>query len=160
MLASCSPAGDENAPGNLTERDSLALVNMVKTRETAMIGRDLAAVMAQFGGDATFINGGGFYYETLDEISRFHRSMFENDSLTYTYRTGNTLIRPLGRGTAIVYYPWEQVWTMRHVRSDTLNEVGLMTLIAVKTDTTWKWKAVTNQRTREFFVDLRSHKSQ
>jgi hypothetical protein len=158
FLVSCSPVGDSRVDGALTGADSLALLNMVKAREAAMINRDLPTVMAQFDNDATFINGGGYYYGTSDEISRFHQNMFDNDSLTYTYRAGATSIRSIGRNVAVVYYPWEQRWTMRSVVSDTLTETGLMSLIAVKADTAWKWKAVTNQRTKEFFVDLRSHR--
>lgn len=158
-LVSCSPRDRGDVGASITTGDSLALLSMVRARETAMINRDLPAVMAQFDSSAAFINGGGYYYEASSEIRSFHRSMFENDSLTYTYRIGNILIRSLGRDFAVVYYPWQQSWTMRHVSSDTLNESGLMTLIASRKDNGWKWRAVTNQRTKEFFADLSSHKS-
>jgi len=132
---------------------------MIKDREKAMINKDINSITQQFDTNATFINGGGFYYEGINEIRQFHKSMFDNDSLTYTYKIGVPLINSIQKNTAIIYYPWQQLWTMKNVKSDTLNEVGLMTIIAVKENGNWKWKSITNQRTKEFFNDLKKHKA-
>jgi hypothetical protein len=133
---------------------------MVHTRELAMINRDIRSVSQQFDSGATFINGGGYYYQGIDAIRGFHRSMFDNDSLTYTYRIGTPLIHAIQSDVAIVYYPWQQRWTMKHLKSDTLDEVGLMTIIATKEKGAWVWKAISNQRTKEFFDDLRTHRAE
>ena len=139
--------------------DSNVLRTMVAQREKAMIDKDINSITEQFDTSATFINGGGYYYHGLTEIKNFHNSMFNNDSLTYTYKIGNVTIHPIEDNVAIVYYPWQQQWTLRKIKSDTLNEVGLMTIVAAKTNGQWKWKSITNQRTREYFEDLETHKS-
>ena len=123
-----------------------------------MVEKDINAITSQFDTTAVFINGGGYYYKGIDEIRTFHESMFHNDSLTYTYKIGQPLINMVQPNTAVIYYPWQQLWTMKKDKSDTLHEVGLMTIIAVKNNT-WRWKAITNQRTKEFFMDLRDHKA-
>ena len=143
----------------ITSSDSISLLKMIKDREKAMINKDINSITQQFDTNATFINGGGFYYEGINEIRQFHKSMFDNDSLTYTYKIGVPLINSIQKNTAIIYYPWQQLWTMKNVKSDTLNEVGLMTIIAVKENGNWKWKSITNQRTKEFFNDLKKHKA-
>lgn len=132
---------------------------MVNQREKAMIGRDIHTVTQQFDSSANFINGGAYLYRGLSEIKDFHNQMFTNDSLTYTYKIGKVFIDPVGADVALVYYPWQQQWTLKHVKSDTLNEVGLMTITAIKEKGQWKWKAVTNQRTKEYFDDLTKHKA-
>ena len=158
VLASCVKQSEK--PNEVfTSNDSLWLLKMVKEREDAMIKRDLNAIVKQFDEKATFINGGGFYYEGINEIKEFHAGMFTQDSLTYTYKTGNTLVHSIGNNTALVYYPWQQDWTMKNIQSDTLHEIGLMTIIAVKQNGGWKWRSITNQRTKEFFNDLHTHKA-
>lgn len=157
-LISCAQkTNQQNA--QITLNDSLTLIKMVKSRESAMIDKDINSIVQQFDSNATFINGGGFYYEGINEIKQFHQSMFNNDSLTYTYKIGDPLINSIQSNSVIVYYPWQQLWTMKNIKSDTLIEVGLMTIIAVKEDGNWKWKSITNQRTKEFFKDLKKHKT-
>ena len=158
FFVSCSPSAINDDKGR-RERDSLQLVEMVHVREAAMTGKDLPTIVYQFDSQATFINGGGFYYEGIAEIKAFHQSMFDNDSLTYTFLTGKPEVNTILPNVAIVYYPWQQQWTMKHQQSDTLHEVGLMTIIAVKEKERWKWRSMTNQRTKEFFPDLRRHKA-
>lgn len=144
---------------NFTSNDSIALLKMVNEREAAMSAQDIAAIVNQFDSTATFINGGGYYYNGLQEIKDFHFKMFTMDSVKYSFETGKTLINPVTSEVALVYYPWQQNWTMKHEVSDTLHEIGLMTIIAVKNNGQWKWKSMTNQRTKEFFPDLTKHKA-
>ena len=115
--------------------------------------------MQQFDTSANFINGGGFYFEGATEIRNFHNSMFLNDSLTYTYKTGQTTIKQISENVTLLYYPWQQNWMVKKVQSDSFKEVGLMSIIAMKTVNGWKWKSITNQRTKEFFEDVTQHKS-
>ena len=145
---------------SFTSADSLQIVAMVNKREKAMISRDIDLVSRQFDSTASFINGGGFLYQEIAEIRNFHNSMFTNDSLTYTYKIGKVLIKPVQKDVALVYYPWQQQWTLKKVKSDTLNEVGLMTIIATKKEGQWKWTAITNQRTKAYFEDLTKHKAE
>jgi len=144
---------------SFSDTDSFQTQEMVRQREKAMISKRIDSVMQQFDSNANFINGGGFYYEGFNEIRDFHNSMFTNDSLTYTYKVGKTFIKPISENVATVYYPWQQNWTMKNIQSDTLKEIGLMTIIATKTRGVWKWKSVTNQRTKDFFEDLKEHKA-
>lgn len=132
---------------------------MAREREAAMINKDIDSIIQQFDTNSTFINGGGFYYEGIGEIRRFHESMFNNDSIGYTYKVGNLFISPVRNDIALVYYPWKQNWTMKNIKSDTFQEVGLMTILAVKNHGKWKWQSITNQRTKEYFNDLQSHKA-
>src|SRR5215203_6114424 len=140
---------------SFSSNDSLQLANMIRQREKAMIDRDIDVVSRQFDPNANFINGGGFFYQGIDEIRRFHNDMFSNDSLTYTYRIGKVFINPVSENVAMVYYPWQQQWTLKNSISDTLNEVGLMTIVAIKNKGEWKWHAITNQRTKNYFHDVR-----
>jgi hypothetical protein len=132
---------------------------MIEQREKAMTIKDITSIIQQFDTNANFINGGGYYYQGLTEIKNFHNSMFTNDSLTYTYKIGNVTINPIEDHLAVLTYPWQQQWTLKKITSDTLNEVGLMTIIATKINGHWKWKSITNQRTKEYFEDLITHKS-
>src|SRR5687767_1171749 len=109
FFITCSQATKQNG-GPIGVNDSLTLVKMVNEREAAMSRKDLKTVVEQFDSLATFINGGGFYYDGIDEIKDFHRSMFENDSLTYTFKTGKPLVNAIRDNVAIVYYPWQQQW--------------------------------------------------
>jgi hypothetical protein len=151
--------GNKKTIDGFAATDSSRIKEMVKQREQAMISRHIDSVMQQFDSNANFINGGGFYYEGFNEIRDFHNSMFTNDSLTYTYKVGKTFIKPISENVATVYYPWQQNWTMKNIQSDTLKETGLMTIIAIKIDGVWKWKSVTNQRTKDYFEDLKEHKA-
>jgi hypothetical protein len=144
---------------SFTSTDSLQILAMVHQRERAMVSRDIDLVSQQFDSNANFINGGGFLYQGITEIRNFHNSMFTNDSLMYTYKIGKVFISPIQEDVAMVYYPWQQQWTLKKVTSDTLNEVGLMTIIATKKEGEWKWNAITNQRTKTYFEDLSKHKA-
>lgn len=153
----CTESKTENK--SFQQTDSTALISMIHDREKAMIDKTIDPIAAQFDSNAVFINGGGFYYEGIKEIADFHDRMFHNDSLTYSYKIGNIKIKAVNEKTAIVYYPWQQDWTMKNIVSDTFHEIGLMTIIAEKNPSDqWKWKAITNQRTKEFFPDLEAHK--
>ncbi|RYY99917.1 MAG: nuclear transport factor 2 family protein [Chitinophagaceae bacterium] len=156
LLASCTAPADTEEPDKAA-KDSATLIGMLRAREKAMIDRDLDAIVQPFDSSASFINGGGYYYSGIEEIREFHRDMFENDSLTYTFKTGTPFVRMLKRRTALVYYPWAQDWTMKTGASDTLHETGVMTIIAQKERGEWKWMSMTNQRTKEYFNDLRAH---
>ena len=158
LLAACVSTPNQKHT-SISHEDSLEIISMIKQREDAMISRDINTVVRQFDSGAYFINGGGFLYQGIAEIRNFHNSMFTNDSLTYTYTAGTVWIQPVREDLAMIYYPWQQQWTMKNVQSDTLNEVGLMTITAVKQSDGWKWKAVTNQRTKEYFDDLLDHKA-
>ncbi|TCZ74742.1 YybH family protein [Flaviaesturariibacter aridisoli] len=137
--------------------DSSTLAGMVREREAAMKARNLDAVMAPFDSAATFINGGGYYYKGAAAIRAFHEAMFRNDSLQYTYKAGHVTVDAVRPRVALVYYPWQQDWTLKTPGSDTLHETGLMTIVAVKTGGKWHWRSITNQRTKEFFEDLPGH---
>ncbi|RYY88933.1 MAG: nuclear transport factor 2 family protein [Chitinophagaceae bacterium] len=137
--------------------DSTELGRMVGEREQAMKSRDIEVVMAPFDTAATFVNGGGYWYKGASSIRAFHDAMFRNDSLTYTYKAGNVTIEQIRPRVAVLYYPWQQQWTLKSGASDTLNETGLMTIVAVKKGGAWKWRSITNQRTKEFFGDLEKH---
>src|SRR5215203_4040463 len=158
LFTACSSNSEQKtAPGFSV--DSLTIIAMINQREKAMINRDINAVIKQFDSAASFINGGGYFYEGIAEIRDFHNRMFTNDSLTYTYKIGKIMINSIMKDVAIVYYPWQQQWTLKNIQSDTLNEVGLMTITAIKQNHSWKWKAVTNQRTKEYFDNLQEHKA-
>ena len=157
-FSACNQVNNMTIEG-FSATDSSNVQEMVKQRERALIGRNIDSVMQQFDSNANFINGGGFYYEGFSEIRDFHNSMFTNDSPTYAYKTGKILINPISENVITVYYPWQQDWTMKSIQSDTLKETGLMTIIAIKINGAWKWKSITNQRTRNFFEDLKEHKA-
>jgi ketosteroid isomerase-like protein len=160
LVAVVSCSGERaKTEGRFSSDDKEIIHQMVKARESAMINRDIDVVVQQFDTAATFINGGGYYYEGIDEIRRFHEGMFHNDSLVYTYKAGEVLVNPVQSDVALVYYPWQQNWTMKNVSSDTFPEIGLMTIIAIKKEGRWRWKSITNQRTKEYFPNLSEHKA-
>lgn len=158
LIYSCSQKAEKGITA-FTSNDSITLLKMVDEREAAMSAQDIAVIVKQFDSTATFINGGGYYYNGVQEIKNFHSKMFTMDSVKYSFKTGKALINPVSSEVALVYYPWQQDWTMKHQVSDTLHEIGLMTIIAVKNKGQWKWKSMTNQRTKEFFPDLAKHKA-
>ena len=148
----CRPPGTSGlVTGVAASRDSAALAAMVATRERAMVERDLGVLAAQFADDVTWMTGGGSFYAGKPSVVAFHRGMLQNDSVTYSYRAGRVLVRLLAADDALVYYPWQMVWTSRAVPTDTaLAEVGIMTITARRQSGAWRWVAVTNQRTTVF----------
>jgi hypothetical protein len=158
VIASFFFSCTENMKPFLLDTDKSELVYMIQAREKAMIHHDLNTIVKQFDTNAIFINGNGFYFDGIKEISAFHNSMFLNDSLTYTYKIGTTTIRPITENVVVIYYPWQQNWTLKNIQSDTLREIGLMTIVATKNANAWKWNSITNQRTKDFFEDVSKHK--
>ena len=139
--------------------DSLNLVKMINVREKAMKKKDLNAVMAQFSDDATFINGGGYYYANKMEIEAFHKGLIQTDTVSYYYKAGYVHVRILDSSNALVYYPNRMDWYNISNPKDTVEkEIRLMTLTAKKRDGIWQWVAITNQETPEYFDDLTKHK--
>ena len=132
--------------------DKQKIEEMIAAREKGMITKDLVPVMKQFSEDATWINSQGYYFEGKQVIEKFHKMMFYNDSLDYEYITGKSKVRLLDNQNAIAYYSWQMNWINRFNVIDTVKkEIGLMTLTAQKVDSTWHWKAVTNQHTPWFY---------
>lgn len=152
----CQPAQiEENIPDTTRASDSLALAQMIAVREQAMIDRNLPLALAQFADDATWINSQGYYFVGKDEIAKFHGMLARNDSLDYFYQAGTPLIRVLDGETALAYYSWKMFWYRKTEPADTTTrEIGLMTLLARKEHGTWRWVAVTNQHTPEFYEDI------
>jgi len=139
----------------VAEEDGQELTAMILAREKAMISKSLVPVMAQFSEDATWINSQGYLFDGKPAIEKFHKMMFNNDSLDYLYVAGDPRVRLLDHQNALAYYGWEMIWINRADRQDTVKrEIGLMTLTAQKVDTTWLWKAVTNQYTPWFYGKL------
>jgi len=139
--------------------DSLTLIMMARDRESAMRNKNITAVMAQFSDDATFINGGGFYFANKKEITEFHKNLIQNDSISYHYIAGNIHVRMLDFKNALVYYPNRMDWYRVSNPKDTIEkETRLLTLSAQKRSGKWQWIAITNQQTPEYFDDLIKHK--
>ncbi len=172
LICSCQTKETNNRTTNTTSTDSLALLEMIKVREKAMKEKDMKTVMSQFRDDATFINSNGFYFKNKKEIESFHKKLTLNDTVGYTYKAGIATIRILSPDFALAYYPWEMDWyklpTLKDTinwyklsaQKDTIKEIGLMSLTAQKDNTGWKWKAITNQHTEEYFNDLKTHVNQ
>lgn len=132
--------------------DKQKIEKMIAVRERGMIEKDLAPVMNQFSENATWINSQGYYFEGKPEIEKFHIMMFNNDSLHYEYIAGKPKVRLTDTQNAVAYYGWQMNWINRFNTYDTVKkEIGLMTLTAQKEDSTWHWKAVTNQHTPWFY---------
>jgi uncharacterized protein (TIGR02246 family) len=139
----------------VAEEDGQELTAMISAREKAMIAKNIAPVMKQFADDATWINSQGYLFEGKEVIEKFHIMLFNNDSLDYEYVAGKPRIRILDDRNALVYYGWQMNWVARNDRADTTKrEIGLMTLTAQKVDTTWQWRAVTNQYTPWYYEKL------
>ena len=156
LLYSCD--NDTSVKHSSTD-DSSALVNMVNKREIAMKKKDIPAVMAQFSEDATFINGEGYYCANKAEIEEFHKGLTQSDSLGYYYTAGRVHVRVLDNNNALVYYPNRMDWFKISNPKDTIEkETRLLTLTAQKRNNQWKWVAITNQQTLEYFDDLTKHK--
>jgi ketosteroid isomerase-like protein len=132
-------------------------VQLIEVREKAMKERDIKTVMAQFRDDATWINSQGFYFKNKTEIERFHTNLTHMDTVGYTYKAGKATVKILAPEFALIYYPWEMDWYKITSPKDTLKEIGLMSLTAQKGYNGWKWRAVTNQHTKEYFDDLETH---
>lgn len=131
---------------------------MVNEREEAMQKKDIKKVAAQFREDATFINGGGYYVQSRKEIEEFHNLIAQGKpGYTSTYQAGKVTIQILTPDFALAYYPWQIITLKTTPPLNTLKGTGLMTLLAQKDARGWKWRAVTNQQTNEFFDDLKTH---
>ena len=157
LFSSCQTKKDGNKGENLRNNDSLSLLQLVMVREKAMREKDIKTIMTQFRDDATWINSGGFYFRNKHEIERFHTNLIHMDTVGYTYKAGKPTVKILNAEFAIVYYPWEMDWYRIASPKDTMKEVGLMSLTAQKDHTGWKWNAVTNQHTEEYFDHLETH---
>ena len=159
LLYSCDAGSDGTSVNYNSTNDSLALVKMVKARETAMKEKDIPAVMAQFSDDATFINSEGYYCANKAEIEAFHKGLTQSNSLGYYYTAGHVHVRILDKNNALVYYPSTMDWFKISNPNDTIEkEIRLMTLTAQKRNNQWQWVAITNQQTLEYFDDLTKHK--
>ena len=153
LILNCKPPPTHYVSRHeIHELDRQKLATMIHTREQGMIAKDLAQVMKQFSENATWINSQGYYFEGKPVIEKFHQMMFANDSLDYQYIAGTPRIRILANSNAIAYYGWQMIWINRMNRTDTVKrEIGLMTLMAQKADSSWQWKAITNQHTPWFY---------
>ena len=151
-LVSCQKEKPSKVTVDQSEKDSLALTQMIALREEAMIRKDVALVMPQFSEDATWINSQGYFFEGKKELEKFHIMFAENDSLDYYYEIGEPKIRFLDGNNALAYYSWKMFWFKKENPADTTyKEIGLMTLNAQKQNEGWKWVAVTNQHTPWFY---------
>jgi hypothetical protein len=137
--------------------NSISLLQMIEVREKAMKERDIPTIITQFKDNATWINSGGFYFRNKKEIEQFHTTLTRIDTFGYIYKAGKTTINILSPEFALVYYPWEMDWYKIASPKDTVKEVGLMSLTAQKDTSGWKWRAITNQHTYEYFDDLKTH---
>ena len=156
LALACRPSrAPESLAPAAASRDSAELAAMVAVRERAMIARDVEAIAGQFADDVTWMTGGGRFIEGKASVVEFHRGMMRNDSLDYRYRAGRARVRVLDTDDALVYYPWQMLWTSRAAPVDTaLNELGIMTLTARRRAGAWRWVAVTNQRTLVFYDSI------
>jgi len=153
LTLSCRPARtEENVADTTRVSDSLALAEMIAVRERAMIDKNLLLALAQFADDATWVNSQGYYFVGKEEIAKFHAMLAMNDSLDYFYEAGTPLIRVIDGETALAYYSWKMFWYLKAEPADTVTrEIGLMTLLARKEHGAWRWVAVTNQHTPDFY---------
>ena len=152
IVACDSTQTAERTDDRARSADSLLITRMIAVREQAMIGKDLPAALAQFADDVTWINSQGYYFVGKREVAKFHGMLAGNDSLDYHYEAGIPLVRIVDSRTAIAYYSWKMFWYRRVQPADTtFREIGLMTLLARKDETGWKWIAVTNQHTPSFY---------
>ena len=161
LIIAISLLGCYREPTHFISREAIRAIDkqkiedMIAAREQGMIAKDLASVMNQFSENATWINSQGYYFEGKPVIEKFHKMMFDNDSLDYEYLAGKAKVRVLDNQNASAYYGWQMNWIHRINTNDTVNkEIGLMTLTAQKTDSTWHWKAVTNQHTPWFYKSI------
>jgi hypothetical protein len=156
-IVSCNTTSDRVLYSSA--QDSLMLLKMVHERERGMKEQNMEPVMAQFADDATFINGDGFYLANKKEISEFHYALKKSDSISYHYVAGKVLIRMLDSMNALVYYPNRMDWYRLSNPRDTIEkETRLLTISAQKRKGAWKWIAVTNQQTLNYFDDLAKNK--
>ncbi len=153
LTLSCRPARTEAHVADATRAgDSLALAQMIAVRERAMIDKNLPLALAQFADDATWVNSQGYYFAGKEEVAKFHAMLAGNDSLDYFYQAGTPLIRVIDGETALAYYSWKMFWYRKAAPADTVTrEIGLMTLLARKEHGAWRWIAVTNQHTPDFY---------
>ena len=158
LASSCQTKKASDKIENSRNNDSVSLLQMVQVREKAMKEKDIKTIMTQFRDDATWINSGGFYFKNKQQIERFHTNLTHMDTVGYTYKAGKPTVKILNSEFALVYYPWEMDWYRLASPNDTMREVGLMSLTAQKDQTGWKWNAVTNQHTEEYFDHLETHK--
>ncbi len=139
--------------------DSLILLNLVQARQFAMKKKDIPAVMKQFADDATLVNPAGYFYANKKEIAEYYITMNHLDTITYNYSSGSVDLRMLDGNNALIYYPWEMDWyNIKQPGKILYKEFGLVSIVAQKRNTMWRWVVVTNQHTPEFFEDLFDHK--
>ncbi|MDQ3292574.1 MAG: nuclear transport factor 2 family protein [Bacteroidota bacterium] len=158
VIGACQTKETNNKVINSRSADSIALINMIQVREKAMQVKDLPTVINQFREDATFINGGGYYFKGRSEIAKFHQFISQTQpGYTSKYQAGKATINILSSEFALAYYPWQIITVKTTPPMDTIKGTGLMTLLAQKENQTWKWRAITNQRTDEYFPNLENH---
>jgi len=94
-----------------------------------MKSKDIASVMAQFSGDATFINSTGYYWANKSEVEAFHKQIMFREGVGYNYVAGKVTIGLLDESNALVYYPWKMDFFYVATPAEFFyKEVGLMTL--------------------------------
>jgi ketosteroid isomerase-like protein len=158
LISSCQINQTNTYDRNRTSTDSLALLEMIQVREKVMQTKDIQTVVSQFREDATFINGGDYYVKNRSEIEKFqHRISQLQPGYTSAYQAGKVTIQILSPEFALAYYPWKIITIKTTSPTDTTIGTGLMTLLAQKDNKGWKWRAITNQRTGEYFEDLETH---
>lgn len=158
VICACQISAPSHKSAKATAGDRLVILKMIQEREQGMQTKDLAKVMNQFREDATYINSGGYYFKNKSEIEKFHRGiMLSEPGYSATYQAGNPTINILSAEFALAYYPWQIITIKTSLPADTLVGTGLMTLTAQKDTKGWKWRAITNQQTKEFFEDLETH---
>ena len=139
--------------------DSLILLSMMQTQQFAMQRKDLPTVMKPFADDASLVNPAGYFYANKKEIGEYYTTMNHLDTITYNYSSGNVDLKMLDGTNALIYYPWEMDWyNIKQPDKILYKEYGLMSIIAQKRNTMWRWTAITNQHTTEFFKELYDHK--
>ena len=148
-------SGIARGEGDATD-DLALLADMVAARERAMIAGDLPAAISQFADEATWINSQGYLFEGKEHITAFHRMLADEGIRgAYRYVAGNPRIRLLDGANALVYYAWKMLWHPPATPDIiTREEIGLMTLTAQKRQGRWRWVAVTNQHTDEFYPEI------
>lgn len=157
-IVACQTKETDHSATNSRASDSLALLEMIQVREKAMQAKDIQTVAGQFRDEATFINGGGYYFKNRSEIEKFHQLISQTQpGYTSSYQAGKATIKILSSEFAMAYYPWQIITVKTIPPLDTIKGTGLMTLLAQKDKQGWKWRAITNQRTDEYFQDLETH---
>ena len=75
-----------------------------------MQAKDIQTVAGQFREEATFINGGGYYFKNQSEIEKFHQLISQvQPGYTSSYQAGKATIKILSPEFASAYYPWQNI---------------------------------------------------